>query len=366
MSPSPPIRPHPAAIEVNSAPELGVRNSQPEGVGRVAAAAGLVCWNNLGRNVVFADRGFRPKAVFATTLFPGEDEPSQYDLDVHAILDLPELGMVTFLNHLGVVRGFRSSDVTSRAAGLRHMEPVWLGWFAADVERTIAAGGRLIGSAPRSEGACGLLVSAPLRAVADRGKIPIQAAASWFGEVTGLGVAGTWDRPLIALGGPGRVALAPLVADEEVSPRWNAEVGFRVAAIGRLAGAVWAAGPELGEIDDYNWEGLTGGGFAILDGVTGELLQSGPLPADAAWGTGGVAVAPVGMRLAVAGRTGCVHLIDLRHPASPLSTLPIAAASLGIAHMAVVGPLIVCGFNRGGYRLHVLNGEAAATQSRTA
>src|ERR1700744_676797 len=34
----------------------GVRNSQPEGIGRMVALDGLVCWNNLGRNGVFADR----------------------------------------------------------------------------------------------------------------------------------------------------------------------------------------------------------------------------------------------------------------------------------------------------------------------
>ncbi|HXW82544.1 MAG TPA: hypothetical protein VEJ84_23805, partial [Acidimicrobiales bacterium] len=108
------------------------------------ALEGLVCWNNLGRNVVFADTEFRPFAVFGTTLYPGEDDPSQYDLDVHAILDLPELGSVVTLNHFGTVRGFRR-DLLERSDG-RLVEPAPQWRFVADVERTVAVDGCLIGS----------------------------------------------------------------------------------------------------------------------------------------------------------------------------------------------------------------------------
>ena len=79
-------------VEVDAHPEVGVRNSQPEGIGRVAELGDLVAWNNLGRNVVFADRRWRPVAVFGTTSFAYDDELSQYDLDVHAILPLAEEG----------------------------------------------------------------------------------------------------------------------------------------------------------------------------------------------------------------------------------------------------------------------------------
>ncbi len=121
--------------EVNAAAGLGVRNSQPEGIGRVVALGELLCWNNLGRNVVFADHQARPRAVFGTTLFPGQDEPSQYDFDVHAIIDLPELGLVGVLNHIGLLRGFRRADIDG-SAGERLIEPSCQWWFVADVERT--------------------------------------------------------------------------------------------------------------------------------------------------------------------------------------------------------------------------------------
>ncbi len=95
-------------VEVDAHAEVGVRNSQPEGIGRVADLGDLVAWNNLGRNVVFANRRWQPVAVFGTTSFPHDDELSQYDLDVHAILPLAGdgEGLVVTLNHLGSVLGF--------------------------------------------------------------------------------------------------------------------------------------------------------------------------------------------------------------------------------------------------------------------
>ena len=95
-----------------------MRNSQPEGIGRVADLGDLVAWNNLGRNVVFADRRWQPVAVFGTTSFADDDELSQYDLDVHAILPLAEEGegLVVTLNHLGSVLGFAAAEVASSGA----------------------------------------------------------------------------------------------------------------------------------------------------------------------------------------------------------------------------------------------------------
>ena len=339
------------AVAVDAAPGIGVRNSQPEGIGRLVALDGLVCWNNLGRNVVFADRGLEPRAVFGTTLFPDEDEPSQYDLDVHAVLDVPELGLVVVLNHYGTVRGFRRTDLVRRGA-VRSVEPVALWSFVADVERTVVAAGRLVGSRPRSERAAGVLVSEPLGALAPDGRIPVQPDATAFGEVTALGVAPSPDGPLVAMGGDGWLALAALDGDQLAPARWRAEVGFRVAVIDWHAGTLWAAGPDpAGAIDDYDWEQLSGGGVAVFD-LDGTAVVSAPLPGGVAWGAGGVAVAAFAGRVLAAGRTGRLHVVDPRDPTGDRSTPPLAGASLGIAHLAVVGPRAVWGFNRGGYRLH--------------
>jgi hypothetical protein len=329
-----------------------VRNSQPEGIGRVVALDDLACWNNLGRNLVFADRRLRPRAVFGTTLFPADDEASQFDLDLHSVLDVPELRMILVLNHFGTVRGFSRPEILRQDDG-GPIEPTVVWSFAADVERTITVAGRLVGSAPRSDGARGLLVSACLEALPDGASIPTRLGATAFGEVTALGVIPGGGRPLIAVGGEAKVALVPLVGEQVGRPVWVAEVGFRVASLSWHHDAVWAAGPDHAPtVDDYEWERLSGGGFAVLAPADGRTMTSGPLPPDVAWGTGGVAVAPFGRWLAAAGRTGRLHLVDPYQVASVPSTPPLASDSLGIAHLAVAGRGVVCGFNRGGYRLH--------------
>jgi hypothetical protein len=334
--------------EVDAAPAEGVRNSQPEGIGRVVTLGDLVCWNNLGRNVVFADHQFRPRAVFGTTLFPGDDEPSQYDLDIHSILELPELGMVVMLNHFGTVRGFRRAEIVGNTGG-GLIEPSAIWSFVADVERSVSAAGRLVGSAPRSDGALGLLVSEPLDTGRDHGTIATRHTARDFGEVTALGVVPAKEGPLLCVGGEAKVALLSLAGNCS----WEKDVSFRVASLVWHANAVWAAGPDLaGPVDDYDWEQWRGGGFSVLDPLDGEVLMAGRLPDEVAWGTGGVAVAPFGSMLAAAGRTGRLHLVDPRDGATHSSARPLSTTSLGIAHMAVSGRHVLCGFNRGGYRLH--------------
>ncbi len=347
--------------EVSSAAEVGVRNSQPEGIGRVVVLEDLVCWNNLGRNVVFADRLLRPRAVFGSTLFPRQDEPSQYDLDVHAILDLRERGMVLVLNHFGTLRAFTRADILQRPAAST-IEPAALWSFVGDVERTVAVAGRLVGSAPRCDGALGLLVSAPLEDLPDRATVPTRLCATAFGEVTAVGVVPPEDDdPLVALGGEATVAMVPLAGGDVRPPRWEADVGFRVASLSWHHEALWAAGPDRAvAVDDYDWEELKGGGFAVLSPTDGRIVTSGRLPDDVAWGTGGVAVAPFGPGLVAAGRTGCLHVVGADDAGEPSSTPALADTSLGIAHLAADGQRIVCGFNRDGYRLH------SFTQSSTA
>jgi hypothetical protein len=350
--------------EVDGAAARGVRNSQPEGIGRVAVLDGLVCWNNLGRNVVFADRRLRTRAVFGSTLFPDEDEPSQYDLDVHAILEVPEHGQIVVLNHYGTVRVFQRAQFAGPGTG-HLVEPVAVWSFVADVERTVVVAGRLVGSAPRSEGAVGLVVSPSLDTVADGERVAARRAATAFGEVTGLGVWPAPDGPHIAVGGEGRAALLPIAAGRIGPPRWEAACGFRVAVLAWHAGLLWAAGPDCGSaVDDYDWERLSGGGFAALDPEDGTAVMAGSLPADVAWGTGGVAVAPFGRWLAAAGRTGCLHLVDPRGEAGVCSTPALADRSLGIAHLAGAPGELFCGFNRNGYRLHAFRAPSGGPPER--
>jgi hypothetical protein len=347
---------------VDAASLAGVRNSQPEGIGRVVALGDLVCWNNLGRNVVFADPRLRPLAIFGTTLFPGDDDASQYDLDVHAILDVPLLGLVVVLNHFGTVRGFRRPDLVASTEG--HAVTPSIVWsFVADVERTVTLAGRLVGTAPRASGAIGMILSDRLDKVPDRAAISTASFATEFGETTALGVVPWHNESLVAVGGNGKVALMRLNDDRLEPARWETPVSFRAATIAWHAGAIWVAGPDAGsDVDDYDWEQMIGGGFVALDPANGEIVMSGPLPDGIAWGTGGVAVAPFGPWLAAATRGGCLYLIDPRTGASRLAGRPLAGTSLGIAHLAVAGERALCGFNRGGYRLHSFAEPAEAVE----
>jgi hypothetical protein len=348
--------------QVDAAARTGVRNSQPEGIGRVASLGDLVCWNNLGRNVVFADAWLRPLAIFGTTLYPEDDEASQYDLDVHAILDLRESELIVVLNHFGTVRGFRRRDLLGATAGqLIAPSAVWS--FVADAERTVAVAGRLVATAPRAGGAIGLVVSDPLDTIPERAQVPTTMGGTDFGEITALGAGPAPDDPLIAVGGDGKVALMKLTGARLGPPRWETSIGFRAATIAWHRGILWVAGPDRGgATDDYDWERLRGGGFAALEPAEGGIVMSGPLPDDIAWGTGGVAVSPFGRWLATVSRRGCLYLVDPRTGASRRAGGPLAGASLGIAHLAHTGRRALCGFNRGGYRLHSFAEAAGAAE----
>jgi hypothetical protein len=213
---------------------------------------------------------------------------------VHAILDVPELELVVVLNHFGTVRGFRRRDLLDSTDGhLVAPSAVWS--FLADVERAVVVAGRLVGTAPRAGGAIGLVVSDRLDTIPDQARVPFTPGATDFGEVTALGAVPSRNDALIAVGGDGKVGLMQLKGAGVEPARWETSIGFRAATIAASGGALWAAGPDAGDdIDDYDWERLSGGGFAALDPTNGRVVMSGPLPDDVAWGTGGVAVAPFG------------------------------------------------------------------------
>jgi hypothetical protein len=332
--------------------EVGVRNSQPEGIGRVADLGRMVAWNNLGRNVVFADRRFRPVAVFGTTAYPDDDELSQYDLDIHAVLLVDEADLVVTLNHLGSVHGFAAADLTGTRTELM-VSPVLSTTWAADLERTVSVGPRLVSSRPGSDPDGGLLVSEPLR----RGGPPVldrESALEGWGRVTALGTFPLDGRLMIAVGGEGRVAVVDADNGRPGRTRCTVELPLRAAAIAWGRQLLWVAGSELtpASVDDYRWEDLRGGRYAALDPASGRTVFAGPLPEDVAWGNGGVAVVMAGGQLAVLGRTGSLRVLTDPVAACFASSEPLVGASLGIAHAVAVGNRVLGGFNRGGYRLH--------------
>jgi len=338
------------AAEIDSHPESRVRNSQPHGIGRVAGLDGLGAWSNLGRNVIFVGPDLRPRAVFDESAF-AEDEPSQYDLDVHAILDLPGHGLVLTINHFGMVRAF-DGDELRRLGPARRVTPLWTRDFAADVERYAVVSGRLVGSGPREQRSTGLLVSEPLRRDGAAGPIALARSLESWGMVSALA---SLYAGQIAIGGDAHVGAAAIDDRGVVRPRWDVAVPFEPAMLVRAFGCLWAAGSEAGAVvDDYDWEARRGGGFAALDPVDGRIVVQGRFHEDLAWGSGGVAVLIVAGLVCGLGRRGEVHLFDTRDGAVVGTTPALSDTSLGIAHGALLGDHLVFGFNRGGYRLWTL------------
>jgi hypothetical protein len=341
-----------AAVAVDAHPESRVHNSQPHGIGRVVALPDLVAWNNLGRNVVFAHADLRPRAVFDESAF-AEDEPSQFDLDVHAILDVPGCDLVVTMNHYGMVRAFRGADVRSPRAGpIRQATPLWMRTFVADVERVVLAGNRLVGSRPREEGTPGLLVSDPLSA-SDKPR-PFDASVTLEGwrPVRALAALDEPGLTSIAVGGDAHIGSVTLDDAGRATLRWETPVAFEPLVILAEGDYVWAAGSEAGVVvDDYDWDARHGGGFAALDRADGRVVVQGTFPGDLAWGTGGVPLALVPVALCGLGRRGEWYLFDRRDGSLLTVTAPITDSSLGIAHCAAIGDRLLCGFNRGGYRL---------------
>ena len=341
--------------DLDSHPESRIRNSQPAGIGRVVDLGDICAWNNLGRNVVFASRAFEPCAVFDQTQFPDDDEPSQYDLDVHAILDVPSAGVVVVLNHLGNLRAFRRSDI-DKVSGIVRVDPAWTRTFAADVERVVVSEDRLVGSRPREERAGGVLVSEPVTATGEHSPLDAHVELETWGMITALGTAPVDSRECVAIGGNGRVALAPIDDGRIGRPRWDVGVDFEPAGFAWDGWLLWVVGPELGAagIDDYDWEKLRGGGFAALDPADGRAVVPGRFAHDPAWGNGGSAVVIAAGLVCGVGRTGELDVYDAEDGQLRARTVPCADDSLGIAHAAVVGDHILYGFNRGGYRLHTV------------
>ena len=346
-------------VVFGSYPESRVENSQPAGIGRVVALGRQCAWNNLGRNVVFASRSFQPEAVFDQTSYPDDDELSQYDLDVHAILEIRGAAVVVVLNHLGLLRGFRAADLAASGT-VASLEPSWTSRFADDVERTVAVGDRLVGSRPRHEAAGGVIVSGPL--TTDPGPdVAVDVGLEDWDVVTALEAVSTGGGPRVAVGAVRRVGLFALGGTSLDAPIWEVTVGFQPAALLWDGQLLWAAGSEPADgVDDYDWEQLQGGGFAGLDPRDGRRVVEGRFD-DLAWGNGGAAVVITPDLVCGIERTGALALHSTRDGGFLARTTALASHPLGIAHAAAVGDHVLYGFNRAGYELCAVP-TAALTQ----
>jgi hypothetical protein len=341
---------------MDSFPSSRVDNSQPAGIGRLVSLDGRCAWNNLGRNIVFADTSLRPQGIFGDTLFPDDDEASQFDLDIHAIVELTGTGKIAAVNHLGSVRIFdppRSIKTGLAVQPLIDAERQLD--FVDDVERVVVLGDRLITTRPRGQRVDGVLVTDPVASAGRR--LSASTAHESFGFVTALAASSNPDGTgWVVLGGEGRVRLVEAGDGCLGSTRWEAAVDFLPAVLVLSGSSLWAAGSTLGGagVDDYDWEQLGGGGLVQLDLVTGGVVTSARFGHDLAWGSGGVALVVADGVPCGVGRYGELYALAPGAGATVQVTNGLSPDALGIAHAAVVGSQLVIGFNRGGYRLHAV------------
>ena len=261
---------------MDSFPVSRTVNSQPAGIGRIVSLGGGCAWSNLGRNVVFADASLQPMAVFGDTLFPEDDEASQFDLDIHAIVELADTGEIAVVNHHGLARIFASPrfhgpepGITSYVNEARRLD------FIADVERMSGLGDRLVTSRPRGERLGGVLVTQPIGS--SRECLEATTAHESFGFVTALATSTTPEGSgWVALGAEGRVRLVEADRGRLGATRWEVDVEFLCAVLLEGGSSLWAAGSALGGagLDDYDWEQLEGGGLAELDLASGAVVRS--------------------------------------------------------------------------------------------
>ncbi len=243
---------------MDSLPQSRVANSQPAGIGRLVSLGARCAWNNLGRNIVFADASLRPLAIFGDTVFPEDDEASQFDLDIHAIVGQADTGKVAVVNHLGSVSIFDPPRSIRPGLGLGpHLDAERRLDFVDDVERVVGLGDRLVTSRPRGRRLGGVLVTEPIAPA--RRCLDSSTAQESFGFVTALAAQSTPDGTgWVALGGEGRVRLVEADGGRLGASRWETAVDFACAALVASGSSLWAAGSALGGsgVDDYDWEQL--------------------------------------------------------------------------------------------------------------
>lgn len=366
-------------------PASPVRNSQPAGIGRLTAVNGVLVINNLGRNIEISapDGGaLVPLHVYRETIFPHDDEPSQFDLDIHAFLALAGGRQLISINHYGIVRLLTPGGLGSASASASAGEPVELvsplnmKW-PGDAERFVPAGSAILSSSPRGyavdDGAePGILVSDPWdRAVGCAalnpgkkfGEIEVhqmryRTALPDWGVITALAVSPCGR--LLAVAAGTRSGVFRLSYDEQGDVcierlLWDRRLPCAVSWLhfSEDCGDLLAGGcsPSADDDNGAEWETLAGGSLACFDRDSGESRWLRELEVDLAWGNGGDPLAYIPGKMLVAGvdRAGALSLWNAFDGGLLAATRAPSRESMGIAHMACLNGTIYCGFNRGGY-----------------
>jgi len=364
-----------------------VSNSQPAGIGRLAAIGELLVINNLGRNVEVADPhgdSLVPIHLFKQTAFPEDDQPSQFDLDIHGFLSCADRRHLISINHYGVIR-LLAPVGRGDALARHHMESSLelisqrnLKW-PGDAERFVFAGSSLLSSSPRGYAVSdaietGILVSEnwdqaiagnPLSkgerfGAIDAHHLRYRRELGDWGIVTALALSNCQQMLAVAAGQ--RLAVFQLSYDRHKNVALEQSLWERTMActiswlhFSQDSEDLLVAGCSLSCKDDNgaDWDALSGGTLASLDRQTGESRWHQELGITLAWGNGGDPLVYVAGRKLIAGveRTGALYIWNLSGGSAQAASQPQSRESMGIAHIARLGSSIYCGFNRGGYNL---------------
>ncbi len=331
---------------IETHPESPVRNSQSEGIGRIEAFGDTVLINNLGRNIEVSrleNGALHRQSLFDETLYPDDDEPSQFDLDMHAFLPSPDGKHLLALNHHGLVRVF------GRTSHRLVDSFLWYG----DVERTVMIDGCLVGSSPNGyatedPAADGIVIGEPWQphaAPGSRNRIRSTFLLDDWGKVSAVEAVENGDKLGIVSGR--RLGLFSLYRNGGLKIEkllWETDLPFPVSWI-----KYSPANRELFVAGE--------GGSASFSDESGAPLKQFLLKADLAWGNGAVPLALAGDQLIGADRMGGIYSWSLSagSPEARVILEPSASQSLGFAHMALCGDHVLCGYNRGGYRILYAN-----------
>jgi hypothetical protein len=397
---------------VKTNPEGYVSGPNPTGIGHLFCYGPILIICNLDRNFeisTFLRRRLRPMARYEFTQFPPNEEYAQFDLDFHNFLPDP-YGNLFALNHLGHLRRFPffnkteslqekpkdEAQTNSRfyvnfdaalAIGTEsectlltaEEELVWLG----DVERTILFNDRLVSSSPggykcADQKQSGLFISSNLYAgTDDEGNSLIQhertdlfgnakrlVATCYFpewGTINALAFDAIHNR--LAFASSDRVGLVQLNTTEngKVIPGpiiWEQKSNFVTKYLAFYGDFLLAAGYEPTDKGEEDFAHLKGGGLSKMKLENGEIVLASELAVDLAWGNGAtpIMIGPERNRLFGVDRKGNLFAWDVRtFEFETIFERPAVESTkiLGAAHLARTPRRIYCGFNRGGFEIHV-------------
>lgn len=361
-------------FELSTNPASTFTNAGAQGISRLVAVGERLFINNIARNYELvtpvADAGgglaLQRDAHHDVTSFPGEDIPSQLDLDAHGVFLRPDRGALLVHDHHGRIRSFRHPPVP----GPLQQMAQWR--LLGDTERVVMAGDCLITSSPRGQyssdaPASGIFIAEPLpwTSSADPEAPPQlahrQALADW-GVVTALAVSG--DGGLLAVGTAGRLGVFVLEAVDAAAALgrciWQRDVPFHAQWLHlQPAGALFAGGYALDatDADGAAWDACRGGEVAAFD-AAGRLVGSVPAPDDTAWGYAGnpLVASPTASAVYAIDRGGGLHALDVRSGTRDVVAPPVTGDSLGIGHIALLNGRVYAGYTRGGFRLLAFHG----------